>query len=94
MDTLETKKTTITGIDTDMEFSNWDDLDISDKLLRGIYAYGYEKPSVIQSKTCKPIMAGRDVIAQSQSGTGKTASFVIGSLTKIDDTLDELQVVI
>ena len=39
-------------------------------------------------------MSGRDVIAQSQSGTGKTASFVIGSLTKIDDTLDELQVII
>lgn len=77
-----------------MEFTNWDDLDISDKLLRGIYAYGYEKPSTIQSKTCRPIMAGHDVIAQSQSGTGKTASFVIGTLTKIDDTLDELQAVI
>jgi len=94
MDTLETKEPTIEENNDNMEFFNWDDLDISDKLLRGIYAYGYEKPSIIQSKTCRPIMSGRDVIAQSQSGTGKTASFVIGSLTKIDDTLDELQVII
>ena len=65
------------------EFSNWDDLEMNEKLLRSIYAYGYEKPSLIQQKTCLPIIHGLDVIAQSQSGTGKTASFVIGSLTKI-----------
>jgi translation initiation factor 4A len=94
MDPLDTIKETIDENKDTMEFTNWDDLDINDKLLRGIYAYGYEKPSSIQSKTCRPIMTGRDVIAQSQSGTGKTASFVIGSLTKIDDTLDELQVII
>lgn len=91
MDTIENN---IEEKKDDMVFNNWEDLDISDKLLRGIYAYGYEKPSTIQSKTCKPIMSGRDIIAQSQSGTGKTASFVIGSLTKIDDTLGELQVII
>lgn len=80
--------------DTVVEFVNWDDLEISEKLLRGIYAYGYEKPSTIQQKTCIPIIKGRDIIAQSQSGTGKTASFVIGSLTKIDDTINEIQVII
>jgi len=76
------------------EFSNWDDLEMNEKLLRSIYAYGYEKPSLIQQKTCLPIIHGLDVIAQSQSGTGKTASFVIGSLTKIDDTLNETQAII
>ena len=76
------------------EFSDWDDLEISEKLLRSIYAYGYEKPSLIQQKTCIPIIRGLDVIAQSQSGTGKTASFVIGTLTKIDDSLNETQAII
>ena len=84
----------INDTDTPTEFVNWDDLEISEKLLRGIYAYGYEKPSLIQRKTCIPIMNGRDVIAQSQSGTGKTASFVIGSLSKVDDSLNEVQVII
>jgi translation initiation factor 4A len=76
------------------EITNWDDLEINEKLLRGIYAYGYEKPSSIQQKACKPIIEGRDVIAQSQSGTGKTASFVIGSLSRVDDTIQEIQAII
>jgi len=53
-------------------------------LLRGVYAYGFEKPSVIQSRAIKPMMTGRDIIAQAQSGTGKTATFVIGSLNQLD----------
>jgi len=76
------------------EFDNWDDLEINEKLLRGIYAYGYEKPSLIQQKTCIPIISGRDMIAQSQSGTGKTGSFVIGTLSKVDDSLNEVQAII
>jgi translation initiation factor 4A len=52
--------------------------------LRGIYAYGFEKPSTIQSKAIYPIMQGKDIIAQAQSGTGKTGSFSIGALTKVN----------
>ena len=48
--------------------------------LRGIYAYGFEKPSAIQQRAIKPIIKGRDVIAQAQSGTGKTATFSISIL--------------
>jgi translation initiation factor 4A len=55
----------------------------SGKLLKGIYDYGFTKPSPIQAKTIQPICSGRDIIAQSQSGTGKTGAFVIGSLARI-----------
>jgi len=60
-------------------------------LLRGIYAYGFERPSAIQQRAIKPIIRGRDVIAQSQSGTGKTAVFSISILQVIDHTANETQ---
>ena len=63
---------------------SWDELDINIDLLRGIYSYGFEKPSPIQQKAIVPIIKGRDLIAQAQSGTGKTATFTIGSLQMID----------
>jgi translation initiation factor 4A len=66
------------------QINSWDELNISDDLLRGIYSYGFEKPSPIQSKAIKPIIDGRDIIAQAQSGTGKTATFSIGALSRID----------
>jgi translation initiation factor 4A len=63
-------------------------------LLKGIYEYGFEKPSIIQAKCFKPISDGRDLIAQAQSGSGKTGAFVIGTLMKIDSTLNSPQAVI
>ncbi len=55
--------------------TNWDEattsfdlMDLKEELLRGIYAYGFEKPSAIQQRAVKPILIGRDVIAQAQSG--------------------------
>jgi len=53
---------------------------LNEELLRGIYSYGFEKPSAIQQKGIKPIILGHDTIAQAQSGTGKTATFTVGSL--------------
>ena len=67
----------------DFSISSWEDLDISEDLLRGIYSYGYEKPSPIQMKAIKPIMMKRDILAQAQSGTGKTATFSIGALSRV-----------
>ncbi|KAL3823340.1 hypothetical protein ACHAXA_010475 [Cyclostephanos tholiformis] len=85
----------ITDADID---SNWDEaidsfdgMDIPEELLRGIYAYGFEKPSAIQQRAIKPTMLGRDLIAQAQSGTGKTATFAIGTLAKLDPKLRECQ---
>lgn len=67
----------------------WDDLNIHENLLRGIYRYGFEKPTPIQSMAIKPLMNNKDIIAQAQSGTGKTGSFTIGSLQIIN--LDKLE---
>jgi translation initiation factor 4A len=64
------------------------------ELLNGIYSYGFEKPSYIQSKTIIPIYEGKDIIVQSQSGTGKTGAFCIGVLAKIDVTKPSPQCII
>ena len=65
---------------------------INASVSRGIYAYGFEKPSAIQQRAIKPIIKGRDVIAQAQSGTGKTATFSVSILQSIDTTVRETQV--
>ena len=57
---------------------------VSEELLRGIYGHGFETPSQIQQKGVLPILAGRDLIAPAQSGTGKTATFSIGLLSTLD----------
>ena len=54
----------------------WDDLNIRTDLLRGIYSYGFETPSDIQKNSIKPFIDGKDIIAQAQSGTGKTGAFI------------------
>ena len=66
------------------EIEKWDDLDICKHLLRGIYSCGFDKPSPIQSKAIVPIINKHDIIAQAQSGTGKTAAFSIGALSQVD----------
>ena len=53
---------------------------------------GFEKPSAIQQRAIRPLLKGRDVIAQAQSGTGKTATFSISILQSIDTTIRETQV--
>ena len=57
---------------------------LKEDLLRGIYSYGFEKPSAIQQRAIKPLIMMRDTIAQAQSGTGKTAAFGIGVLQTIE----------
>ena len=63
---------------------SFDDLGLREELLRGIYAYGFNKPSAVQQRAILPIIKGRDVIVQSQSGTGKTCVFLTGALQSID----------
>ena len=77
-----------------IEMENFEDLELKDNLLRGIYAVGYEKPSAIQRKAILPVMEHHDVIAQAQSGTGKTATFSIGTLQNIDESKQETQALI
>jgi len=67
----------------------FDAMKLRDELLRGIYSYGFEKPSAIQQRGILPILEGNDTIAQAQSGTGKTATFAIATLQKVDlDKID------
>eukprot|EP00657_Telonema_sp_P-1_P011357 TRINITY_DN640_c0_g1_i2.p1 TRINITY_DN640_c0_g1~~TRINITY_DN640_c0_g1_i2.p1 ORF type:complete len:370 (-),score=128.23 TRINITY_DN640_c0_g1_i2:350-1459(-) len=67
---------------------------INQDILRGIYAYGFEKPSAIQARAIAPMTQGRDMIAQAQSGTGKTATFTIGLLQLLDLTRNSPQAVV
>jgi len=74
--------------------STFDDMELKEPLLRGIYAYGFEKPSAIQQRAIMPCIEGHDVIAQAQSGTGKTATFSISILQRIDTTNNSTQALI
>jgi len=83
--------------DTDEKIENiknWDQFNLKDDLLRGIYAYGFESPSEIQQKAILPIINGRDIIAQAQSGSGKTGTFSIGTLQSIDVSKNTIQAMI
>lgn len=66
------------------EIRSWDDMNLKPDLLRGIYSYGFETPSEIQKKAILPMVHNHDIIAQAQSGSGKTGSFTIGVLQSID----------
>jgi translation initiation factor 4A len=64
--------------------TNWDEctttfdsMDLKEDLLRGIYAYGFEKPSAIQQRAIKPTLMGKDVIAQAQSGKAWLLNWVL-----------------
>ena len=70
------------------------ELNINTETLKGIYAYGFEKPSQIQRVAIKPIIEGKDIVVQSHSGTGKTATFIIGLLQRIDVTIKKTQCII
>ena len=70
---------------------SFDDMPLKEDLLRGIYAYGFERPSALQQRGILPITSGRDTILEAQSGTGKTAAYVIGVLQSIDETLVQCQ---
>lgn len=73
---------------------NFENMGLDENLLRGVYAYGFEKPSAIQQRAIIPLAKGLDLIAQAQSGTGKTATFTIGALQRQDYTKAECQTLI
>ncbi|KAK6158626.1 hypothetical protein DH2020_005941 [Rehmannia glutinosa] len=74
------------GVEPIMSF---DEMGIKDDLLRGIYNYGFEKPSAIQQRAVLPIISGRDVIAQAQSGTGKTSMIALAVCQIVDTKSSE-----
>ena len=64
-------------------YPSFESMGLKEELLRGIYCYGFDKPSAVQQRAIIPITSSRDVIVQSQSGTGKTAVFCLGALQRI-----------
>uniref|UniRef100_M8BRN7 RNA helicase n=1 Tax=Aegilops tauschii TaxID=37682 RepID=M8BRN7_AEGTA len=82
---------TSAGVDV---VGSFDAMGIREDLLRGIYGYGFEKPSAIQQRAVVPIIAGRDVIAQAQSGTGKTSMVSLSVCQVIDTNIHEVQALI
>ena len=78
----------------DQIIESFDEMTLKEELLRGIYAYGFERPSAIQQRAILPVIKGHDVIAQAQSGTGKTATFAISILQRLDNTVREPQALI
>ena len=75
-------------------YTSFDDMPLHQLLLRGIYSYGFEKPSAIQQRAIVPLINKGDVIAQAQSGTGKTGAFSIGLLARLDFRQKALQALV
>jgi len=72
----------------------FDEIGLREDLLRGLYAYGLEKPSAIQQRAIVPMIKGRDVIAQAQSGTGKTTMLSVSCLQMVDTSTREIQALV
>ena len=76
------------------DIGSFDDLNLKDSVLRGVYGYGFENPSRIQYTSIPKFLSGKDLIAQAQSGTGKTGAFTIAALNKIDPEVKKTQILI
>ncbi|KAI5339605.1 PREDICTED: eukaryotic [Prunus dulcis] len=74
--------------------TSFDEMGLKDDVLRGIYQYGYEKPSAIQQRAVRRIIDGHDVIAQAQSGTGKTSMIALSVCHMVDTSCREVQALI
>jgi ATP-dependent RNA helicase len=90
----ETKNSFQSNDDSSDRVLSFDDMGLKEDLLKGIYQHGIEKPSAIQQRVIMPILKHRDVIAQSQSGTGKSTLFCIAALQLINHKSKELQCLI
>lgn len=73
---------------------DFEDMGLEDDILRGVFAYGFEKPSEIQKRAINCVISGRDLIAQAQSGTGKTGAFTIGTMQRVDTSINKPQILI
>jgi ATP-dependent RNA helicase DeaD len=70
------------------------DLGLSEPLLQALRDVGYESPSPIQEQAIPPLLEGRDVIGQAQTGTGKTAAFGLPLMEFVDPSDDEVQALV
>ena len=87
--------TTYLSSDRDLDtYVTFDDMGLDETILRGIYGYGFERPSKIQQMAIVPVIKGHDIIAQAQSGTGKTGTFSIALLHRVDPKINAPQALI
>ena len=91
---MTTPVSEISASDDVKVYEGFDHMGLSENLLRSIYSHGFEKPSAIQQRGIVPIKEGHDLLAQAQSGTVKTGTFCIGSLSRIDPALKRVQVLV
>ena len=75
-------------------YKTFDDMKLRDELMKGIYAYGFDKPSSVQQRAIMPIIEGKDMIVQSQAGTGKTCVFAVGALQRLETKIKDTQILI
>jgi len=76
------------------ERHRFDDMELKENLLRGIYAHGFETPSPVQAKAIIPVVRGHDTIVQAQAGTGKTGAFAVSLLQRIDNASHACQAIV
>jgi len=95
MSSRDANNQTSTGFPEEIQItSSFDDMSLDMQLLRGIYGYGWEEPTGIQQRTIVPMKDGRDILAQAQSGKGKTGAFTVASLSIADASLRQTHVLI
>lgn len=70
------------------------DLGLAAPVLKAVEAVGYEAPSPIQAQSIPPLLAGRDLLGQAQTGTGKTAAFALPLLSRLDLALKQPQILV
>lgn len=80
--------------ETSKEYKEFDEMDLKMELLRGVYSYGFEIPSKIQQTVLFPMISSRNLIAQAQSGSGKTSAFIIPMLQNLDFNINSPQTII
>ena len=69
-------------------------LALSEPILKALNDVGYETPSPIQAETIPLLLSGRDVLGQAQTGTGKTAAFALPALSNIDVNQRDPQILV
>ncbi|CAB4273804.1 unnamed protein product [Prunus armeniaca] len=91
---LRQEKLELVTSDDIQPIASFDEMGLKNDVLRGIYQYGYEKPSAIQQRAVRHIIDGHDVIAQAQSGTGKTSMIALSVCQMVDTSCREVQALI
>ena len=77
-----------------MEPVRFEDLGVDERILRAVTEMGFEEATPIQAKAIPEVMTGQDIIGQAQTGTGKTASFGIPMLQKVDPKNKHVQAIV